>query len=123
MGSSCLEVNMARICVLLCLALVSAISFSGVLAQDITEVKVGDTDNSVSQLTISEGIIRERRSADADKKKKRAGNKKNKSVRGKDEKKRRKNGNRKKLAKTGKKGTDERSKKKRKKGKTSRRSG
>merc|ERR1711971_797136 len=92
MGSSCLEVTMARICVLLFLALVSAISFSGVAAKDITEVKLGDTDNSISQLTISEEIIRERRSADADVKKKKrnkAGKRASKGGKEKDEKKKR----------------------------------
>jgi len=106
MGSSCLEVTMARICVLLFIALVSAISFSGVVAKDITEVELGDTDNSISQLTISEGIIRERRSADADSKKKRkkAGKEKRSKVSKVqvDKKKRRKNRNRKKLTKAGK---------------------
>jgi len=108
MGSSCLEVTMARICVLLFIALVSAISFSGVVAEDITELELGDTDNSISQLTISEEIIRERRSADADaeKKRKKAGKeKKSKISKGQvDKKKRRKNRNRKKLTKAGKKG-------------------
>merc|ERR1711990_660585 len=113
MGSSCLEVTMARICVLLFIALVSAISFSGVVAKDITEVELGDTDNSISQLTISEEIIRERRSADADaeKKKKKAGKKGRKATGRKvDKKKRRKNRNRKKLTKAGKKVKDKRSK-------------
>merc|ERR1711970_811501 len=67
-------VTMARICVLLlALVLVSAISLSGVLAKDITAVKLGDADNSLSHLTNSEEIIlRERRTADtADKKAKR----------------------------------------------------
>merc|ERR1712037_199727 len=111
MGSSCLEVTMARICVLLFLALVSAISFSVVVAKDITEVKLGDTDNSISQLTISEEIIRERRSADADAKKKmkKAGKKGSKGARGKDEKKNRRN-----RKKSVKKVKDERSKRKRK---------
>lgn len=94
---------MARICVLLFLALVSAISFSGVAAKDITEVKLGDTDNSISQLTISEEIIRERRSADADVKKKKrnkAGKRASKGGKEKDEKKkRRRNGNKKKWTK------------------------
>merc|ERR1711936_1063481 len=99
MGSSCLEVTMARICVLLFIALVSAISFSGVVAQDITEVELGDTDNSISQLTISEGIIRERRLADADaEKKKKKGGKKGRKATGRkvDKKNRRKIGNKKK---------------------------
>merc|ERR1712051_1077042 len=102
MGSSSLEVTMARICVLLFLALVSAISFSGVVAKDITEVKLGDTDNSISQLTISEEIIREKRSADADaeKKRKKAGKRASKGGKEKDEKKkRRRNGNKKKWTK------------------------
>jgi len=66
---------MARICVLLFLALVSAISFSGVVAKDITEVKLGDTDNS--HLTSREEMIRrKRRSADSKKKRRKAGKKK-----------------------------------------------
>merc|ERR1712062_80518 len=64
--------TMARICVLLLLALVSAISFSGVVAKDITEVKLGDVENSISHLTNSEEtVLRERRSDNEDKKKKR----------------------------------------------------
>merc|ERR1712183_335647 len=67
--------TMARICVLLFLALVSAISFSGVVAKDITEVKLGDTDNS--HLTSREEMIRrKRRSADSKKKRRKAGKKK-----------------------------------------------
>merc|ERR1711879_366365 len=114
MGSSCLEVTMARICVLLFIALVSAISFSGVVAKDITEVELGDTDKSISQLTISEEIIRERRSADAEKKKKKAGKKGGKV----DKKKRRKIGNKKKVKarKAEKKVTGGRSKKKGRRG-------
>merc|ERR1711997_317857 len=96
MGSSCLEVTMARICVLLCLALVSVISFSGAVAKDIAEVKLGDTDSSISHLTSSEEKIRrEGRSAEADGKKKRK--KAGKGGKGKvEKKKRRKNGNEKK---------------------------
>merc|ERR1712203_868089 len=90
MGSSCLEVTMARICVLLCLALVSVISFSGTLAKDIAEVKLGDTDSSISHLTSSEEIIRrEGRSAEAEGKKKRKKAGKGGKV---EKKKRRKNG-------------------------------
>merc|ERR1711953_663884 len=94
MGSSCLEVTMARICVLLCLALVSVISFSGTVAQNIAEVKLGDTDSSSSHLTSSEEMIRrEGRSAEADGKKKRKKAGKGGKV---EKKKRRKNGNEKK---------------------------
>jgi len=85
---------MARICVLLCLALVSVISLSGTVAQNIAEVKLGDTDSSISHLTSSEEIIgREGRSAEADGKKKRKKAGKGGKV---EKKKRRKNGNEKK---------------------------
>merc|ERR1711874_925217 len=94
MGSSCLEVTMARICVLLCLALVSVISFSGVVAKDIAEVKLGDTDSGISHLTSSEEMIRrDGRSAEAEGKKKWKKAAKGGKV---EKKKRRKNANEKK---------------------------
>ena len=47
-------------------------NYEGVVAKDITEVKLEDADNSISHLTNSEEIIlRERRFSDAEKKKKR----------------------------------------------------
>merc|ERR1712088_780593 len=94
MGQFLAGVTMARICVLLCLVLLSAISFSGVVAKDITEVKLGDADNSISHLTNSEEIIlRERRFSDAEKKqdRKRADGRSKKRQKGKKEQKRRKN--------------------------------